>query len=129
MTRRNVVGLAGAAVVIAALFFGIGVSLGQRSMVRSLRIQIDSIQAMVLANRIIEERRIKSLLARGCGNKAIGEITNNENLDLKTLSEFVGNSLDRPTIEYINNLDPKLLDELKTFDGKFVNTWSGTECN
>jgi hypothetical protein len=82
-----------------------------------------------LQNRIIEERRIKSLLARGCGNKAIGEITNNENLDLKTLSGFVDSNLDEPTVEYINNLDPTLLDELKTFDGKFVNTWSGTECN
>jgi hypothetical protein len=129
MTRRNVLALACAAAVIAALFFGIGASLGQRSMVRSLRIQIDSVQAMLLVNRIVEERRIKSLLARGCGNKAIGEITNDENSDLRMLSSFVDDHLDRPTIEYINNQDPKLLDELKTFDGKFVNTWSANECN
>jgi hypothetical protein len=129
MTRRNVVTLACAAAVIAALFFGIGVTLGQRSMIRSLRIQIDGVQAMLLVNRIVEERRLKSLLARGCGNKAIGEITNNESTDLRMLSGFVDNHLDRPTIEYINNQDPKLLDELKTFDGKFVNTWSASECN
>lgn len=129
MTRRNVVALACAAAVIAALFFGIGMSLGQRSMVQSLRVQIDSVQAMLLVNRIVEERRLKSLLARGCGNKAIGEISNNENSDLRMLSGFVDSHLDRPTIEYINNQDPKLLDELKTFDGKFLNTWSASECN
>jgi putative effector of murein hydrolase len=78
MTRRNVVALACAAAIMAALFVGIGVSLGQRSMIRSLRIQIDGVQAMLLANRMVKERRIKSLLARGCGNKAIGEIINNE---------------------------------------------------
>ena len=84
---------------------------------------------MLLVNRIVEERRIKSLLVRGCGDKAIGEITNNENSDLRMLLSFVDSNLDRPTIEYINNQDPKLLDELKTFDGKFVNTWSASECN
>ena len=72
---------------------------------------------MLLVNRIVEERRIKSLLARGCGNKAIGEIANDESSDLRMLSSFVDDHLDRPTIEYINNQDPKLLDELKTFDG------------
>jgi hypothetical protein len=98
-------------------------------MVRSLRSQIDSVQATLLVNRIVEERRIKSLLARGCGTKAIGEITNNENSDLRMLSRFVDSNLDGPTIEYINNQDPKLLNELKAFDGKFVNTWSAGECN
>jgi hypothetical protein len=129
MTQRNIVTIACVAVAIAALSFVVGESHGQRSIVRSLRIQIDDAQAMLLVDRIVEERRIKSLLARGCANKAIGEITNNENADLRTLSKFVDGSLDKPTIEYITNRNPRLLEELKALDGKYVNTWSAVDCN
>ena len=129
MTRRDVVGFACAAVAIAVLSFGIGESVGQRSMLRPLRIQVDGIQAMLLVDRIVEERRIKSLLARGCTTKAMGEVTNNENADLRTLSRFADGKLDQPTIEYISNQDPNLLNELKTLNGAYVDHWSAVECN
>jgi hypothetical protein len=127
MARRHAI-IALAVLGIAALSFGIGESLGQRSMMRSYRIELDAVQARLLVDRIVEERRIKALLGRGCATQAMGEITNNENADLKTLTEFVERKLDQSTLAYISNQDPDILSELKTFKGTYVNTWSASGC-
>ena len=88
VSRRHAI-IALAVLGIAALSLGIGESLGQRSMMRSYRIELDAVQARLLVDRIVEERRIKTLLGRGCATQAMGEITNRENSDLKTLEADV----------------------------------------
>jgi hypothetical protein len=113
MTRRTMV-FTLAAVIVAALSFGIGESLGQRAMLQSLKVQLDGVQAMLLVDRIVEERKVKSLLAHGCATEAMTRVDHQENSDLKLLAEFVSENLDRPAITYITNQAPNILNELKT---------------
>jgi|ERR1700733_9532907 len=128
MTRRTMI-FTLAIVVVAALSFGIGESLGQRSMLRSLKVQVDGVQAMLLVDRIVGERKVKSLLAHGCAAEAMVMVDHHENSDLKLLAEFVNGSLDRPAITYITNQAPNILNELKTFRNKYGDTWREPECS
>jgi len=96
-------------------------------MFRAFAIQLRGVQATMLFDRIVQEREIKTLLARGCVNVAIGEISNNELADRKTLSAFVNEKLDRDTIAYINKRDSNILSELDSPTGSFTNSWPGCE--
>jgi hypothetical protein len=127
MTRRNIY-LVLAAAIIAALSVAIGESLGQRSMLKQAGIQLDGVQAMLLFDRIVEERKLKSLLAHGCATEAMTAIDHNENSDLKLLAEFANGKLDQSAVTYISNRDANILNELKTFKSKFGNTWPEPEC-
>jgi hypothetical protein len=96
-------------------------------MVRAFRIQLSGVQTTLLLDRIVQERKIKSILERGCVTEAIGEISNNELADRETLSRFVHEKLDRGTIAYINRRDPNILNELDSPSGSFTNTWPGCQ--
>ena len=126
MTKRNWT-ITVATVLLASVLFGVGVILGQRLMFRAFAVQLRGVQATLLFDRIVQEREIKTLLARGCVNVAIGEISNNELADRKTLSAFVNEKLDRDTIAYINKRDSNILSELDSPTGSFTNTWPGCE--
>jgi len=128
MVVRNIA-LTFAAVVAAALSFVIGDSFGQRSMLRQAHVQVEGIQAMLLVDRIVEERKIKSLLMRGCTKEAITAVDINENSDLKLLASYLAKELDQGTIDYINHHDPNMLNELKTFKSKYGDKWPVVECN
>jgi hypothetical protein len=126
MTKRNWI-ITVATVLLATVLFGGGVILGQRLMFRAFAVQLRGVQATLLFDRIAQEREIKTLLARGCVNVAIGEISNNELADRKILSAFVHEKLDRDTIAYINKRDSNILSELDSPTGSFTNTWPGCE--
>lgn len=127
MTRHIVIVIL-TALAVAIVSVGIGESLGQRTMLKQTRIQLDDVQAMLLVNRIGDERKIKSLLARGCVSAASIEIDHSENADMKLLSEFLNGKLDQPTIRYIARQDPNILGELKSFKSKYQNTWQEPQC-
>jgi hypothetical protein len=122
MTKRNWT-LTALSMVLAIMLFGVGVILGQRLMFRGFGVQLRGVQATLLFDRIVQEREIKSLLARGCVTEAMGEISNNELADRKTLADFVRRKLDRDTLAYINTRDPNILNELESPAGSFENTW------
>jgi hypothetical protein len=126
MTKRNWT-ITALTVLLAIVLFGVGVILGHRLMFRAFGIQLRGVQATLLFDRIVQERGIKSLLARGCVADAIGEISNNELADRKTLSDFVHEKLDRDTIAYINKRDSNILNELDSPTGSFTNTWPGCQ--
>jgi hypothetical protein len=126
MTKRNWT-ITVATVLLAIVLFGGGVILGQRLMFRAFAIQLRGVQATLLFDRIVQEREIKTLLTRGCVNVAIGEISNSEFADRKTLAAFVHEKLDRETIAYINKRDPNILSEIDSPTGSFTNTWPGCE--
>jgi hypothetical protein len=128
MTRRNVY-LSVSAILIAFISFAIGESLGQRTMLKQASIQLDGVQAMLLFDRIGKERKIKSLLERGCLTAATSTLDHDENVDMNLLAEFVRGRLDQPSITYIANRDSNILNELKTFKSKYGNTWSEPTCN
>ena len=126
MTKRNWTITVATLSVAIVLFVG-GVVLGQRLMFRTFAGQLRGVQATLLFDRIVQERQIKTLLARGCVNVAIGEISNNELTDRKTLSGFVHDKLDQDTLAYINKRDSNILNELDSPAGSFTNTWPGCE--
>jgi hypothetical protein len=111
--------------VLAIVLFGIGVIVGQRLMFRAVSVQLRDVQAMLLFDRILQEREIKSLLARGCVEVAIGEISNSDLADRKILAGLVHEKLDRDTLDYINKRDTNILNELDSHAGSFTNTWPG----
>jgi hypothetical protein len=86
------------AVLLAIVLFGVGVSLGQRQIFRAFGVQLRGVQATLRFDRIVQERELKSLLTRGCVTEAIGEVSNNELADRKTLSGFVHEKLDPDTL-------------------------------
>ena len=114
-------------VVLAIVLFGVGVILGQRLMFRTFGVHLRGVQATLLFDRIVQEREIKTLLARGCVTQAIGEVSNNELADRKTLSDFVRKKLDRDTIAYINKRDSNILSEVDSPTDSFTNTWPECE--
>ena len=126
MTKRNWT-ITTLTVLLAIVLLGVGVILGQRLMFGTFGVQLRGVQATLLFDRIVREREIKTLLARGCVTEAIGEISNNELADRKTLSDFVREKLDRDTIEYINKRDSNILSELDSPTGSFRNTWPGCQ--
>jgi hypothetical protein len=126
MTKRNWT-ITVLTMLLAIVLFGGGVILGQRLMFRAFAVQLRGVQATLLFDRIVQEREVKALLARGCVTQAVGEISNNELADRKTLSDFVREKLDRDTIAYINKRDSKILSELDSPTGSFTNTWPGCE--
>jgi hypothetical protein len=119
--------LAALAVVLAVGLFGVGIVLGQRLVFRSFSVQLRGVQATLLFDRIVQERGIRSLLARGCVPEAIGELSNNELADRKTLADFVHAKLDAGTLAYIDKRDPRILNELESPAGSFTNTWPGCQ--
>lgn len=126
MTKRKWT-VTGLGVLLAIALFGVGVIVGQRHMFRAFSAQLRGVQAMLLFDRIVQEREIKSLLARGCVTQAMGEVSNNELADRKTLSGFVHEKLDRDTIAYINKRGANILNELDPPAGTFTNTWPGCQ--
>lgn len=126
MTKRNWT-LATLAVLLAIVLFGGGVILGQRLMFGRFDVRLRGVQAELLFDRIVQERDIKALLARGCLTEAIGEISNHELEDRETLADFVRGKLDRGTIAYINQRDSNILNELDSTTGTFTNTWPGCQ--
>jgi hypothetical protein len=126
VTKRNWT-ITALTVILAIVLFGIGVKLGQGRSFSALSVQLRDIQATLLFDRIVEEREIKLLLARGCVTEAIGAISNDELADRKTLSDFVHEKLDRDTIAYINKRDSNILNELDSPTGSFTNIWPGCQ--
>jgi hypothetical protein len=126
MTTRNWT-LATLTILLAVVLFGGGVILGQRLMFGRFGVQLRGVQAELLFDRIVQEREIRALLARGCATEAIGEISNHELADRKTLSDFVHEKLDGDTIAYISKRDLNILNELDSPEGSFTNTWPGCQ--
>jgi hypothetical protein len=126
MTKGNWTITAATLSVAIVLFVG-GVVLGQRQMFRAFAVQLRGVQATLLFDRIVQERQVEALLARDCVNAAIGEISNNELRDRKTLAAFVNEKLDRDTLAYITKRDPNILKELDSPAGSFTNTWPGCQ--
>jgi hypothetical protein len=126
MTKRNWT-IAAILMVLVIVLLGVGVMLGQRLMYVGIGVQLRGVQAGWLFDRIVREREIKSLLARGCVTEAIGEISNNELADRKTLSGFVHeNSIETLSLTSTSEMRT-LLNELDSPPGSFTNTWPGCQ--
>jgi hypothetical protein len=54
------------------------------------------------------ERKLKSLLGRGCTTDALNTVNLRENSEMKLLAEFVDANLEQPSLQYIFESQPRL---------------------
>ncbi|HEV2607458.1 MAG TPA: hypothetical protein VGT79_05705 [Xanthomonadaceae bacterium] len=115
-------------IALAAVAFAIGESMGQRSMLAAVSVQMDGTQTELAFNRLLDERHWKSLLAKGCLAQATKAIDAAEDEDMGLLAEFFKGKLDAATIKYVTDRDPNLVEQLKTFKSQYSQGWSEEEC-
>ena len=116
-------------VMVIVVVFLIGSSVGQRSMIKMMSVELNSVQGMLAFNRLLDERKQQLLLNRGCITQASYAVDIAQDKDMELLSEFfTRGQLDERSLKYIALRDPKLLSELKNFKSKYGNTWVEPEC-
>jgi len=116
------------AILSIAVAFAVGLSLGQRSMLAASDKELRNVQAMLVFNRILDERRLQALMSRGCVSQAADEISFNLDKDMELLSHYIGEGLDAQTQKYISDRDSTLLKELQTFKSKYGDAWAEKAC-
>lgn len=119
-----------AIVIIAVLgvTFVMGESIGQRQMLSGMNIQLDSMQAKLTFNRILDERHLGDLLAKGCVAQAGQMLMFLEDQDTRILSEFFRSELDPSVSIYISKRDPDIVRAMKSFKSKFGPRWREPTC-
>jgi hypothetical protein len=105
------------------LGFAIGTSVGERTMLSVSNVQLEGVQAMLNFNHLDEERRLQSLLAKGCVDASSKEVDIQINLDKEVIADLLRRATDSDAIKYISDRDPKLIDELKSFKNKYGKSW------
>jgi hypothetical protein len=96
--------------------------------VRQAATEIDSIQVSLAFNRLLEDRKLASLLSRGCVAAAIKETDIAMDQDTKLLASLFKGKLSPWVIKYIEDRDPSLLKTLDTFQSKYGNSWPEPTC-
>jgi hypothetical protein len=127
-TKMRDVALVSATLAVVGVSLLIGDSLGKRTILGHMKVSLDEVQAMLVADRIHEERQLQTFLERGCTTAAIQRIKVREYFDMKLLAEFIDGSIDAGTRDYIGNRNPGLLDELKVFKSKYPNISDDVTC-
>lgn len=118
-------GIVGAIIVS----FVIGLYVGERWAIANLSVELDSTQAMLAFNRIVVERRMQSLLSRGCMDAAMKEVDIDEDQDTRLLAEFFKGKLTPWTRKYVSDRDPNLVGTLSTFKSKYGSVWEQPDCH
>ncbi|WEN15109.1 hypothetical protein PY254_00030 [Rhodanobacter sp. AS-Z3] len=79
--------------VIASLL--IGANIGERKATTHASIEVNGIQADLLFNRILDERKMQSMLSRGCVSEATLELDINEDQDMRNRGQSVFKSAEK----------------------------------
>src|SRR5690348_16198802 len=106
----------------------IAMRLGFRSALKLSDKDLDSVQATLAFNRIMDDRRMEYLLAKGCIDQAKRHVDISKNLDTEVLAEIYKRGITPDATEYINDRDPKLLPTLSAFKNKYGTTWTENAC-
>ena len=121
--------LVGLAVVLfTTIILWLGMSMGTKMNRHETAIAIDDIQASLAFNRLLDERKLASLLSRGCVTAAAKEIDIVMDQDTKLLASLYKGKLSPSTIKYIGDRDPNLLGTLDKFKTKYGDFWKEPEC-
>lgn len=113
-------------VIIAS--FAIGLSVGKRKAVTQAKVVVDSVQADLLFNRILIERKMQLMLSKGCVTETKSELIINEDQDTKLLADLFKGELTLDARKYIYDRDPVLANALSTFKSKYGNSWKEMAC-
>lgn len=109
--------------------FAIGDSVGQRTMLSVVKPQLNGVQAMLAFNRLLDDRQLQSLLARGCVTQAALTVDIAKDKDMEILAEFFKGPLDPAARSYVIARDPKLIGELAAFKSKYGRKWMVGKCS
>src|SRR5579872_3245663 len=90
-------------VLVAVISFLIGSSLGQRAMLGRLNQQLDSVQASLAFNRLLDERHWGDLLSKGCVAQVEKAVDVAADKDMELLAGFIDGKVDAATIKYISD--------------------------
>lgn len=116
------------AVLYTVIILWLGIGIGTRMNVRQAATEIDSIQASLAFNRLLEDRKLASLLSRGCIAAAVKETDIAMDQDTKLLASLLKGKLSPWVIKYIEDRDPNLLKTLDNFQSKYGNSWPEPDC-
>ena len=116
------------AVVFTAIIFGIGVAIGMRHVSSQLESELNSTQAMLAFNRILDERQIKLMLSKGCVAEALAKTDIGLDQDTKLLATLFNGRLNPWVSKYITDRDPDFLRKLGEFKSKYGDSWAEPEC-
>lgn len=112
--------------VIASLL--IGANIGQRKAMAHASVEVNGIQADLLFNRILDERKMQSILSRGCVTETQRELDINEDQDMELLAKFFSGELTSQARKYISDREPGLAKALGTFKSKYGDSWVEISC-
>lgn len=119
-------GFAGVAYTLVILWLGtfFGASLSRHQ----AEIAIDDVQASLAFNRVLEGRKLNSLLSRGCAAAAAKQVDILLDQDTKLLASLYNGKLSPSTIKYIEVRDSTFLPSLATFKSKYGEIWREPDC-
>ena len=114
--------------VVIAIGFALGWAMGERRMAMSTADDLKNVQAMLVFNRILDERRLQGLVSSGCANQAADELDYTLDKDTELLSHYVSEGIDAQTQKYISDRDHNLLNAVRTFKSKYGDSWVEKAC-
>jgi hypothetical protein len=113
--------------IIVSLLIGQGI--GERRANANAAVEVNGIQADLLFNRIISERKMQIMLSKGCVSEARDALSINEDQDTKLLADFFRGKLSVNAKKYIYDRDPELAKNLGTFKSKYGDSWIEPNCS
>jgi hypothetical protein len=114
--------------VAAVTAFVIGLGVGDRKAMTEARVVVDSVQENLVFNRILDERKMLSMLSKECITETQSALSINLDQDTKLLAEFFKGKLTPDARKYVSDRDPELVSALVTFKSKYGNSWTEMEC-
>lgn len=117
-----------AMIVAVVASFALGAHLGERNAMMNAAIETDGIQADLVFNRILDGKKLQSLLAKGCVEAAKADIDINVDQDTKLLADFFKGKLPNGARQYVFERDPELANSLSAFKSKYGDSWTEPAC-
>jgi hypothetical protein len=112
-----------------AVLLWLGIGVGTRMNVHQAATEIDSVQASLAFNRLLQDRKMASFLSRGCIAAAVKETDIAIDQDTKLLASLFKGKLSPWAIKYVEDRDPELLKTLANFQSKYGSSWPDPECD
>ena len=116
-------------IVYSIVIFWFGIAAGMRSNRHQLAQELDSTQAMLAFNRLLDERRLQSLLLKGCAGAALERTNISMDQDTRLLASLFKGRLSPWVAKYVKDRDLELLNSLPKFKSKYGDSWKEPECS
>lgn len=118
-----------AALFFIAMVFWLGIGVGVKYGSSQLAIELNSTQAMLAFNRILDERKLNLLLSKGCVTEALTKTDIAIDQDTKLIASLFKEKLSPWVSKYVSDRDPNFLNSLDGFKSKYGDSWTETECH